>query len=43
LAPKGWAGSAVSKWLSYLFAAVLLIGGFIGLLSYFFNLLALGT
>ncbi len=40
LAPKGWAGSATSKLLSFLFAAVLLIGGLLGFFSYLFNLVA---
>jgi hypothetical protein len=41
LAPKGWAESAVSQWLSYVFAIVLLIGGFLGLLSSLVSLLPL--
>ena len=41
LAPKGWAGSPVSHWFSYLFAIVLLLGGFLGLLSSLVSLLPL--
>lgn len=41
LVPKGWAGSPVSQWFSYLFAIVLLIGGFLGLLSSLVSLLPL--
>lgn len=38
LAPKNWAGSDMSKLLSYLFAAVLLFGGFIAMISSSMNL-----
>ncbi|MCL4267686.1 MAG: hypothetical protein KJ069_31225 [Anaerolineae bacterium] len=39
LAPKTWAGSDISKLFSYLFAALLLLGGFIAMVSSSMNLL----
>lgn len=38
LKPKNWAGSPESKFLSYLFAISMLVGGFLAMLSSFFDL-----